>query len=314
MLKTSQLEILVALSETGSINKAAEILYTSQPHISRCLKQIEEEMGKKLFTRTNTGVQLTREGKYVCAHARSILAQLRVLEQVKSSEIDKLEATLNIAVYALFIKEKLFLDFKNSCVSTSTTLNVYENTLENALNAVSHGVCELGIAVIIDAEMPSLRSIVNTKGLQLEVLSSDYLYVHIGPQHNAYKKESLSIEDLTQSIYLHLPFDKYSATRLGIQLESFKVKDFHNTFTVNNYHLIPYFLQFTDSFLLGNKWQWDFLSTKEIKTVRIDNCDLKTHLVLFTKKRLTLSAEAEKFLHLLQLYYRDYNTPLNKAQ
>ena len=69
MLKTNHLEILVALAETGSISKAAEYLFTTQPNISRTLKNIEDELGKQLFERSNTSVTLTRDGNYVCTHA-----------------------------------------------------------------------------------------------------------------------------------------------------------------------------------------------------------------------------------------------------
>ena len=49
MLKTSQLEIFQAVVDCGSLNKAAEYLNTSQPYLSRVIKDMEENMGKRLL-------------------------------------------------------------------------------------------------------------------------------------------------------------------------------------------------------------------------------------------------------------------------
>ena len=47
----------------GSITRAAEELYTSQPAVSQCVKQLEERLGLQLFNRNSRGVTLTSEGQ-----------------------------------------------------------------------------------------------------------------------------------------------------------------------------------------------------------------------------------------------------------
>lgn len=49
----------VAIAKTGSISRAAEVLYVSQPAVSRNLKQLEDDLDCKLFNRTSKGVELT---------------------------------------------------------------------------------------------------------------------------------------------------------------------------------------------------------------------------------------------------------------
>lgn len=48
-MKKDQLKNFVEVADCGSINKAAEKLYISQPSLSRSIHALEEEMGRKLF-------------------------------------------------------------------------------------------------------------------------------------------------------------------------------------------------------------------------------------------------------------------------
>ena len=51
------------VAKCGSISKAAEKSYTSQPAISKAIKKLEEELETQLFYRTLSGVELTDQGK-----------------------------------------------------------------------------------------------------------------------------------------------------------------------------------------------------------------------------------------------------------
>ena len=64
-----QLNYLVEISKCGSINKAAQKLFLSQSGISIAIKELEEELNKKFFIRTNRGVTFTPEGKEFLSHA-----------------------------------------------------------------------------------------------------------------------------------------------------------------------------------------------------------------------------------------------------
>ncbi|EFE46619.1 hypothetical protein HMPREF0863_01532 [Erysipelotrichaceae bacterium 5_2_54FAA] len=82
-MKKDQLKNFVEVADCGSINKAAEKLYISQPSLSRSIHALEEEMGRKLFIRSNRGITLTPTGNLLYYYARSILNQFRVLERLK---------------------------------------------------------------------------------------------------------------------------------------------------------------------------------------------------------------------------------------
>ena len=56
-------EFFLKVSEMGSISKAADKLYISQPALSQQLKNLEKELDASLFIRSNKGIELTGEGK-----------------------------------------------------------------------------------------------------------------------------------------------------------------------------------------------------------------------------------------------------------
>jgi LysR family hca operon transcriptional activator len=71
------LRYFVAIAETGSLTVAAEKkLYTSQPSLSRQIKDLEDQVGTPLLSRSSRGVVLTDAGKAFLDHARLALNQV----------------------------------------------------------------------------------------------------------------------------------------------------------------------------------------------------------------------------------------------
>ena len=63
MLKMEYFYYMKEVCQTGSINRAAENLYISQPYLSQTLKKIEQQLGRSLLKRSNKGISLTDAGK-----------------------------------------------------------------------------------------------------------------------------------------------------------------------------------------------------------------------------------------------------------
>ena len=54
--------VFLAVGKRGSFTRAAEELYTSQPAVTRTIKNLESELGVRLFVRGKKGVEFTPEG------------------------------------------------------------------------------------------------------------------------------------------------------------------------------------------------------------------------------------------------------------
>src|ERR1700719_53127 len=76
-MELRHLRYFVAVAETESLSLAAKSkLHTSQPSLSRQLRDLEEEIGAQLMTRTARGVELTPAGLTFLDHARAVLSQV----------------------------------------------------------------------------------------------------------------------------------------------------------------------------------------------------------------------------------------------
>ena len=76
-MELRHLRYFVAVVEEGSLTTAAELrLHTSQPSLSRQIRDLEYQVGAQLLTRSVHGVELTAAGKAFLDHARLALAQV----------------------------------------------------------------------------------------------------------------------------------------------------------------------------------------------------------------------------------------------
>ena len=76
-MELRHLRYFIAVAETGSLTEAAKRrLYTSQPSLSRQIRDLEDEVGVELLTRGVRGVELTAAGKAFLDHARLALTQV----------------------------------------------------------------------------------------------------------------------------------------------------------------------------------------------------------------------------------------------
>ncbi|MBY4866435.1 LysR family transcriptional regulator [Burkholderia anthina] len=82
-----QLRALLAVAETGSVTRAADVLHIVQPAVSRQLKLLEEDVGMALFERGRYGMELTESGEILAEHARRALLELdRARAEIQPSD------------------------------------------------------------------------------------------------------------------------------------------------------------------------------------------------------------------------------------
>src|SRR5690625_3417713 len=75
-LRLRNLQMLLSLAQTGNMTLSAELLHTTQPGLSKWLKELEDDVGLPLFERHARGLRPTPYGRALIEHARCIEAQL----------------------------------------------------------------------------------------------------------------------------------------------------------------------------------------------------------------------------------------------
>lgn len=110
-MRSEHLEYFVAISETGSINKASTILHTSPQNVSKILRQLEEELGTVLVLRKPRGVVLTPAGKEVLQIAAETIEHFAAFKKKhKRAHSSLAEVEGEIFLYCVPILNMYFMD------------------------------------------------------------------------------------------------------------------------------------------------------------------------------------------------------------
>jgi DNA-binding transcriptional LysR family regulator len=185
-----QLRILKAVATEKNFTKAAEVLYLSQPSLSKQIKTLEKNLDILLINRENNKISLTETGKVFLQYSERILAlceeSCRALIDLKNGDRGNLTvgASQTIGTYlmprvlALFAQNYPQIDLKVQVNSTRLIAN-------NVLNR------EIDIAVV-GGEIPNELK----KNLTIEHFVEDELSLIISKSHPFAKKKKINKENL----------------------------------------------------------------------------------------------------------------------
>ena len=90
------MQYFLAVTREGNISAAAQSLNLSQPSLSRQLKDLEDELGAKLFIRGNRRIELTEEGLILRKRAGEIMQLVELTESEISEVKNNISGTLSI--------------------------------------------------------------------------------------------------------------------------------------------------------------------------------------------------------------------------
>ena len=174
------------VAEYLNFTKAAEALYMTQPAVSQQIKQLEEEVGTKVFIRNKNGLILTQQGEIVLKYARrqKALYEKMLLElQNAEKNIGPLRigithtAESNVTASAL-AKYSIENNGIKIMLATDTINNLYDK-LENY---------ELDLAIIdASANNPKFSSM---------LLDTDYLMCVMSPDNPLSQRSAVTISEL----------------------------------------------------------------------------------------------------------------------
>lgn len=127
MLDVSDIHILNTITETGSINKAAEKLFMSQPTLSKRVTRLEQVLKVELFHRHSTGMKPTEITNYLINNGKQIQSKLdamcRHVELLSNLEGGTLNIGVSPIIEQLFFP-KVLMDFVEDSKNVEITFQV----------------------------------------------------------------------------------------------------------------------------------------------------------------------------------------------
>ena len=108
-----QLHYAIVISETGSMNKAAERLYIAQPSLTGAMQELERELGITIFHRSGRGVTLTNDGQEFIDYARQVYHQYETLAE-KYAHPNELKKKFGVTTQHYSFAVKAFVEMAKS--------------------------------------------------------------------------------------------------------------------------------------------------------------------------------------------------------
>ncbi len=158
MVNLELYRVFYTVARCGSLTRAAEELYISQPAVSQSIKQLETQLGVSLFNRTRRGMELSAQGgKVIFAEVERALGLLKEAEnrlaQVQASATGTIRIGASDTIFEYFLADKI-VDFheKFPAVKIELMADFTPDTIEK-LKANRCDVAFVNLPIEVDPEL-----------------------------------------------------------------------------------------------------------------------------------------------------------------
>lgn len=213
-MEIKQLQYFVVSVDMGSFKKAAEVLYTTQPHISKTIKTLEEEVNMKLLERTSKGVIATKEGEKVYKYASRIL-----MDADKITQVEEKKDTLKVASNHSCELTKIFSDYCIENIGEDIFFQYLEGNVEEVLQKLHKHTADLGFVYILKTQMAAFQSLVDHKRLEFNILKKLDSRLLVGPLSPFYNEKYLDASVLRNIKLIHSNEEFFSINAHGVYLK-----------------------------------------------------------------------------------------------
>lgn len=196
-----QLKYIITVAEVGNITEAAEKLFISQPSLTAAIHALEKEMNVVIFSRSNKGVVVTREGEELLSYARQVLDQVNLMQEKYSGESNR-NPRFSVSCQHYSFAVNAFADVVRKFESDSYDFTLRETQTYEIIEDVSLGKSEIGVIYLSKNNKEVLTKLLKKYELIFEELFVAKPHVFISKKHPLAKNESLTREDLGPYPYL----------------------------------------------------------------------------------------------------------------
>lgn len=198
----TQLRYLIAIAEYGSINAAAQNLYASQSNLSAAIKELERELGIRIFVRSNRGVTLTNDGTELLGYARQVVEQADMLEaRYEGKRSSHVRLAVSTQHYAFSVQA--FVNVVESCEGADYEFIMRECATSQIIDDVRTFRSEVGVLYLDSFNKRVLSRALNDADASFFPLFDAKVHVFVGERHPLANRDSLAPADLE-------PYPRYS--------------------------------------------------------------------------------------------------------
>ena len=296
-MNIQQLRYVVAIANSGTFREAAEKMYVSQPSLSISVRDLEKELGFKIFRRTSSGTFLTRRGMEFYEKAQELVKGFDVFQnQYANPEEEKDEFSIASQHYdflppTITAFSQQYPEYKNFSIFESTTVQI--------LDEVAQGHSEIGIIYLNNQNQKGIMQRVEKLGLEVIELIPFQTHIYLREGHPLAKKKELVMEDLVDLPTVRFTQEKdeylyYSENFVDTSASS-------QMFNVTDRATLNGILERTNAYATGS----GFLDSDSVNGITVIplNDNLNNRMVYVKREEVDLSQAGTLFVEVMQEYF-----------
>lgn len=206
-MRLVQLEYFLKIAECGSITRAAQELFISQPSLTKSIANLEAEYDIKLLERTPKGVCLTPKGREFLEYAQDVLDSRSALENTFRKNSTPSIQRLCIASQQFDFTYNLLEQFYKE-KDITLAMVVEEIDRGSIVDHVEKRLADIGILVLSRSDSKFLETTLKKKSLEIHELDTSGVYVCMSEKSPLYNKEEISTSDTSTCLHVALDIDK----------------------------------------------------------------------------------------------------------
>ena len=200
-MRIEQLAYFIETAKYGSLNKAAEKLYITQPALGAAIKKLENELGYPLFIRESYGLKLTQWGRQTLQIAGEIMRHYDDLNVIKyaykqSTAPEKVEGKLNVsAIRTLSLNALPDVVFTLAGLYPKIDITVIEQNTAAAMQSMITGESDVALFNLEAEDEQSFQKL-SENGRKVIPLWDEKLFAIISSSSDLMHYQSLSLAKL----------------------------------------------------------------------------------------------------------------------
>lgn len=226
-----QLNYAITISEAGSLNKAAELLYIAQPSLTSSMQELERELNITIFNRSGRGVTLTRDGAEFLTYAKQLYSQYEELME-KYGKAQKLKKKFGVSTQHYSFAVKAFVEMVKSFDTRQYEFAIRETKTRDVILDVANLRSEIGILYLSDFNRAAIGKLLRASNLEFHHLIDCRAYVYLWSGHPLAKNESITMNELKD--YPCLSFEQGDASSFYFAEEILSTSEYMRTIKAND--------------------------------------------------------------------------------
>ncbi|KNZ41142.1 LysR family transcriptional regulator [Acetobacterium bakii] len=277
MIELKQLKYFIVCADVGSFSKAAEILYTTQPNVSKAIKVLEDHLGFDLFQRKSRGVLLSTKGKHVYEYACKAIENIEMLSSFSQADhIEPLQISSNPSAWMA----RIFADFYNHFNIDRLHFQMYSASVEEIIRRVAAYQDELGFVYVMSSQNTAFQYVLSRNHLEFIELKKTQVVLYLGSKHPLFQANEIGEDELKKIKLVQCYEDEFDLNNYW-KITNAKGKNipiFENAVITNSEAVLLQLLQTTDLANISSGYITDQVDEKDLNGIPLYE---KENVVMF---------------------------------